>query len=132
MEGDSDRWAYLDSYVRKYCRQRIQLYEEIMTMTTDIAIIANTYQLIPGEVRLAKDYAFGEGVSRYQFIPDLDMAQAWLRMARGEGNPIDEIFLRHEVLESQLMLAPNMMQTKAHQIAQSLYPWSELLGGTNR
>jgi hypothetical protein len=132
MNGEIDRWAHLDPYLSRCCRDLIRLYDEIEAMTTDITTIANTYQLRVEEVTRAKDHAFGNGVSRYQFIPDLDMAEAWRRMARGEGTSVDEVLLRHEILESALILDRGITQKQAHDIAQERYPWSELLGEANR
>lgn len=85
------------------------------------------YQLTVDQVQRAKNYAFGEGVSLYQFSPDLQMAEAWNRMMLGEGTDIDEVLLRHEVLESELVINQGINQLDAHQLAQAQYPWSVLI-----
>jgi hypothetical protein len=108
------------------------MYDEIMAITDDICVISDYYDVSKEETQRAKDHAFGNGVSRYQFIPDLDMAEAWRRMARGKGTSVDEMLLRHEILESALILDRGITQKQAHDIAQQRYPWSELLGGDNR
>jgi hypothetical protein len=41
------------------------------------------------KIERAKDYAFGNGVARYEFYPDIDMSRAWLRLAKGEGTDVD-------------------------------------------
>jgi len=71
-----DRWGHLDKYERKYARKIIIAYDEIMQLTEDIPEIASRYNLSVEDVRRAKDYAFGSGVSRHQFLPDEDMAAA--------------------------------------------------------
>jgi hypothetical protein len=121
------RWSYLDPYFLKYLRSRIEAYDQIMAMTEDVKIIAKSYQISLEEVQRAKNYAFGEGVSRYQFIPDLDMAQAWQRMAQKQGKKLDEVLLRHEVMESDLVINKGLNQLIAHNLTQEKYPWSELL-----
>jgi hypothetical protein len=121
------RWSYLDPYFLKYLRSRIEAYDQIMAMTEDVKIIAESYQISLEEVQQAKNYAFGEGVSRYQFIPDLDMAQAWQRMAQKQGKKLDEVLLRHEVMESDLVINKGLNQLIAHNLTQEKYPWSELL-----
>jgi hypothetical protein len=121
------RWSYLDPYFLKYLRSRIEAYDQIMAMTEDVKIIAKSYQISLEEVQQAKNYAFGEGVSRYQFIPDLDMAQAWQRMAQKQGKKLDEVLLRHEVMESDLVINKGLNQLIAHNLTQEKYPWSELL-----
>ncbi len=45
----------------------------------------------------------------------------------GKGTDIDEVLLRHEVLESELVINQGMNQLDAHQIAQAKYPWSILM-----
>jgi hypothetical protein len=82
-------------------------------------------------IQRAKDYAFGSGVAKYEFYPDEDMANAWFRLAAGKGNDLDEIFLRHEIHESDLVLNQNIAQPLAHQQTQILYPWSRLLKESN-
>lgn len=122
-----EKWSHLSEYERKYFKQRIKAYDEIMQRTDDIPEIASRYQLSAEEVQRAKDYAFGSGVSKYEFIPDNDMAAAWKRMASGQGTDIDEVLLRHEVFESDLVVNQEMNQIDAHQLAQERYPWSILL-----
>jgi hypothetical protein len=127
MNSEAGRWIHLEQYTKKYLKQEIVAYDEIAQMIDDITIIANCYQVMPQEVMRAKDYAFGSGVSKYRFIPDMDMAMAWKRMAAGKGTAIDEVLLRHEIFESDLVINKGMNQKAAHELAQAKYPWSELL-----
>jgi hypothetical protein len=127
MNSEAGRWRHLEQYTRKYLKQEIIAYDEIAQMTDDVTIIANCYQFMPEEVRRAKNYAFGSGVSKYRFIPDMDMAMAWQRMAAGKGTAIDEVLLRHEIFESALVINKAMNQKAAHELAQVKYPWSKLL-----
>ena len=122
-----NRWAHLDPYERKYVRKIVIAYDEIMQLTEDVAAIASRYNISIEDVRRAKDYAFGSGVSRHQFLPDEDMAAAWIRMASGQEIDIDEILLRHEIFESNLVINQGMTTKDAHNLAQEKYPWSELL-----
>jgi hypothetical protein len=122
-----ERWAHLDLYERKYVRKVIIAYDEILQLTEDIFTISRRYNLNIEAVQRAKDYAFGSGVSRHQFLPDEDMAAAWNRMASGQGIDIDEVFLNHEVFESNLVVHQSMTVDDAHTLAQAQYPWSELL-----
>lgn len=122
-----ERWAHLDPYERKYVRKVIITYDEILQLTEDVLTIARRYNLNMEAVQRAKDYAFGSGVSRHQFLPDEDMAAAWNRMASGQGIDIDEVFLNHEVFESNLVIHQGMTVDDAHTLAQAQYPWSELL-----
>lgn len=98
-----------------------------MEVTEDVARIANRYQSNPDDVERAKDYAFGSGVSRNKFSPDSRMAEAWNRMASGQGTELDEILLRHEILESGLVINRGMSQSEAHELVQQRYPWSILI-----
>lgn len=127
MTLDPNRWQHLEPFIYKLSKQRIQLYDEIMEMTDDIEVIANTYSFPIESVKRAKDYAFGNGVSQYQFYPDSDMAEAWLRLAQGNGTAIDRIFLEHEIYESNLVENQEMLQTDAHDLTQLKFPWSILL-----
>ncbi len=122
-----ERWAHLDPYERKYVRKVIIAYDEILQLTEDVPTIARRYNVSIEAVQRAKDYAFGSGVSRHQFLPDEDMAAAWNRMASGQGIDIDEVFFNHEVFESNLVIHQDMTVDDAHTLAQAQYPWSELL-----
>lgn len=126
-EVQRNKWSHLNQFERKYLKQAIQAYDQIMLEINDIQQITNYYQLTVDQVQRAKNYAFGEGVSLYQFSPDLQMAEAWNRIMLGEGTDIDEMLLRDEVLESELVLNQGINQLDAHQIAQAQYPWSILI-----
>lgn len=121
------RWQHLEPFIYKLSKQRIQLYDELMEMTDDIEVISHTYSFSIESVKRAKDYAFGNGVSQYQFYPDSDMAEAWLRLAKGNGTAIDRIFLEHEIYESNLVKNKGMLQKKAHDLTQLKFPWSILI-----
>lgn len=122
-----DRWDHLNKYERKYAQNIIMAYDKIMQVTEDVCKIASRYRLSVEEVQRAKDYAFGSGVALNQFLPDEDMAAAWTRMASGQEIDIDEVLLRHEVFESNLVVNQGMNTENAHNLAQARYPWSELL-----
>lgn len=126
-EVQRNKWSHLNQFERKYLKQAIQAYDQIMLEINDIQQITNYYQLTVDQVQRAKNYAFGEGVSLYQFSPDLQMAEAWNRMMLGEGTDIDEVLLRYEVLESELVINQGINQLDAHQLAQAQYPWSILI-----
>jgi hypothetical protein len=121
-----DRWGHLTFYERRYLQDAIKVYDAIVDRVDDIDQIANRYQLDIEDVRRAKDYAFGSGVSLYEFAPDSRMAEAWVRMASGTETAIDEILLRHEILESYLV-SQGMNQPDAHTLTQQRYPWSILI-----
>ena len=121
------RWTHLEEYGLKYFKEVTKAYDELLSTSDDIYEIANRYQLTIEDVGRAKDYAFGSGVSQYQLIPDEDMAVGWKRMASGQGTNIDEVLLRHEVFESDLVVNQGMNQEYAHELAQARYPWSELI-----
>jgi hypothetical protein len=127
LNFEARKWTHLDEYERKYLQQAMQAYDEIMQNDSDIFIIASRYQLSVEDVQRAKDYAFGRGVSQRQFSPDSRMAEAWQRMALNQGNRLDEILLRHEVYKSDLVTNQDLSQTQAHQLAQTLYPWSNFI-----
>lgn len=127
MNGEIDRWAHLDYYEAKYCRAEMVMYDEIMAMTDDIRVISDSYDVSEEETQRAKDYAFGSGVSQYEFYPDRDMAEAWFRMARGRGTEIDRVFLQHEILESDLVINHGMTQPAAHNLTEARYNWRALL-----
>lgn len=121
------RWSHLNQYERKYLKEAMRAYDQIVELTDDVPAIARPYQLSADDVQRAKDYAFGSGVSRYEFSPDLRMAEAWTRMASGQGTDIDEVLLRHEGFESDLVVNQGMNQPDAHQLPQERYPWSVLI-----
>jgi hypothetical protein len=127
-----EKWVHLDSYEQKAFRKIIQAYDEIMDRTDDIHIIARKYHLNPDDIQRAKDYAFGSGVSKYKFTPDIDMVQAWQRIALREENDIDKVLLKHEVYESDLVINQGMNQIDAHNLTQEIYPWSILLKERNQ
>ena len=77
MEGDSDRWAHLDIYEQKLTAKVREDYDQIMGNNQDILEIAAQYEISEIDIRRAKDYAFGSGVSRYQFFPEGLMVAAW-------------------------------------------------------
>jgi len=124
MAQGSDRWDYLSYYERKYLKVAIEAYDKIIEDTDDIPNISQQYQLDIEEVKRAKNYAFGDGVCTWGFTPDLWMAQAWQRLATGEGNECDELLLKHEVFESNLVINQSMTVQDAHLLAQARYPWS--------
>ena len=97
------RWSHLNKYELKYLKEAIKAYDEIVRATDDVPEMSCRYELDPNDVRRAKDYAFGSGVPQYEFSPDTRMAGAWKRMASGQGTDLDEILLRHEVFESDLI-----------------------------
>lgn len=123
----NNKWSHLNQYERKYLKETIKAYDRIMEVTEDVPRIASRYQSSPDDVERAKDYAFGSGVSQNKFSPDSRMAEAWNRMAWGEGTELDEILLRHEILESDLVINRGMSQSEAHELAQQRYPWSILI-----
>ncbi|MBC6479434.1 MAG: hypothetical protein GDA56_18325 [Hormoscilla sp. GM7CHS1pb] len=125
------RWSHLTQYELKYLKEAMRSYDLIILVTDDIPRIARRYQLSVSEVERAKDYAFGSGLVAYQFSPDIHMAEAWNRMASGQGNDLDEVLLRHEVFESDLVVNQGMSQPDAHNLAQARYPWSILITRQN-
>jgi len=109
----------------------MRAYDQIILVTDDIPRIARRYQLSVSDVQRTKDYAFGSGLGASQFSPDIPMAEAWNRMASGQGNDLDEVLLRHEVFESDLVVNQGMNQPDAHNLAQARYPWSILITRQN-
>jgi hypothetical protein len=87
-----------------------------MEAADDFVSIANRYNLSASDIKRAKDHAFGSGVTKYGFRPDGGMAAAWKRISQGTPTDVDEIFLRHEILESQLV-AQGYTQGQAHLVA---------------
>jgi hypothetical protein len=129
MAPNFDRWIHLNFYERKYLKEVIDSYDQIMATTDDVVMIASYYQLSIEEVTRAKNYAFRQGVLEHQFSPDSLMVEAWQRLATQKANQIDLVFLLHEIYESELVWNQNVPQIEAHQKAQKLYPWSDLLLG---
>ena len=120
----NNRWYYLNQYEKKYLKEAMKAYDRIIESKDDILKIANRYQLNFEDIERAKQYAFGKGVLQNQFIPDLRMAQSWERMTLGEEIDSDEVLLKHEILESDLVMNQGLNQLDAHKIAQTQYPWS--------
>jgi hypothetical protein len=127
MALSSQRWSHLNIYEKRYLREVIKIYDKIMVETQDIQRIATNYKISIEEVKRVKNYAFGDGVSSYEFSPSPDMADAWLRMSSGKATTLDEVLLRHEICESDLVINQGLKQQKAHKLAQEKYPWSDLL-----
>lgn len=123
----TDRWSHLNQLERKYLKAAMKAYDEIIESKDDILKIANRYQLNFEDIERAKQYAFGTGVLENQFIPDLQMAQSWERMASGEEIDSDEVLLKHEIRESELVINQGLNQLDAHKIAQKEYPWSIII-----
>ena len=122
-----DRWSHLEPYVRQTLQEVLIKYDQIMAMNQDIVTIAKCYGYSETEIDRAKNYAFGQGVSDYDFFPDDDMANAWLRLAQGQGTEIDQVFLDHEIWESDLVVNQGLSQPVAHARTQEKFPWSVLL-----
>ena len=123
----ADRWSYLNQYEKKYLKEAMKAYDRIIESKDDILKIANRYQLNCEDIERAKQYAFGRGVLQYQFIPDLRMAQSWERMTLGGEIDSDEVLLKHEILESDLVINQGVNQLDTHKIAQDEYPWSLMI-----
>ncbi len=123
----ADRWSHLNQLERKYLKAAMKAYDKIIESEDDILKIANRYQLNFEDIERAKQYAFGKGVLQNQFIPDLRMAQSWERMTLGEEIDNDEVLLKHEILESDLVINQGLNQLDAHKIAQNEYPWSIII-----
>ncbi|MCA2693501.1 MULTISPECIES: hypothetical protein [unclassified Microcystis] len=130
MEGDSDRWAHLDIYEQKLTAKVREDYDQIMGNNQDILGIAAQYEISEIDIRRAKDYAFGSGVSRYQFFPEGLMVAAWRRLAGAQGNNLDRMFLNHEIYESDLVINRGFSQQQAHLLAQKQYTWSDSIQQT--
>ena len=126
MTPSSEKWLHLNTYEKRYLKQVIKTYDKIMMETQDIQQIATEYKVSIEEVKRAKDYAFGTGVSQNQFSPDPNMAEVWLRLGSENGTQVDEVLLRHEIYESDLVLNKGYKQANAHKLAQKRYPWSDL------
>lgn len=131
MSSTPKRWQHLEPYVFEVYLPIIKRYDQIMNSTNDVIAIAKVYGYLKLEVQRAKNYAFGDGVSHHEFYPDEDMAEAWERLAKGQGNEIDLIFLNHEIYESHLVESHNIEQSLAHDITQIKYPWKNRLRGIN-
>ena len=113
MTNNDDRWQHLNPYERRYSLSAMQVYDEIMLRTTDVIEISERYQFSLEEIKRAKNFAFGDGVSSYEFSPSSDMADAWLRMSSGKETPLDEVLLRHEIYESDLVINQGLKQSDA-------------------
>jgi hypothetical protein len=127
MTLDPNRWQHLETYEKRYLKSAMQAYDDIMLQTQDISVISQHYHLSLEEVQRAKDYAFGRGVSQNQFAPEIKMAEAWCRLISKDGTPVDEVLLRHEIYESDLVINKGYKQSDAHKLAQKQYPWSDLI-----
>jgi carboxylesterase type B len=127
MTPSSEKWLHLNTYEKRYLKQVIKTYDKIMMETQDIQQIATEYKVSIEEVKRAKNHAFGEGVSSYEFSPSPDMADAWLRISSGKATTLDEVLLRHEIYESDLVINQGLKQSDAHKLAQEKYPWSDFL-----
>ena len=123
----TDRWSHLNKLEKKYLKEAMKAYDKIIESEDDILKIANRYQLNFEDIERAKQYAFGKGVLQNQFIPDLRMAESWERMTLGEEIDSDEVLLKHEILESDLVINQGLNQLDAHKIAQNEYPWSIII-----
>ncbi|MGM3308641.1 hypothetical protein ACSQ6I_22145 [Anabaena sp. WFMT] len=122
----------IDRIQKKYLKEAMKAYDKIIESKDDILKIANQYQLSSEDIERAKQYAFGKGVLQNQFIPDLRMAQSWERMVLGEEIDSDEVLLKHEILESDLVINQGLNQLDAHKIAQAQYPWSMIITKGNK
>jgi hypothetical protein len=114
----SDRWSYLSSIERQFLQEAIVAYDRIMSRIEDTQLLSNLLNLDQSDLDRSKNYAFGEGVRLYEFIPEILMAQAWERLVQGQGTEIDLIFLQHELYESDLVINYGYPPQKAHELAQ--------------
>jgi hypothetical protein len=64
-----------------------------------------------------------------QFPPDINMANAWERLASNTFLKSDLEFLKHEYAESLLMGRCEVSWRKAHDITDTVYNWINYLQG---
>jgi hypothetical protein len=116
VDSPSDRWAHFGNYEKnsRVKRGRRQDYDDITSDTGDISIVAARYGLSETAIERAKDHAFGSGVSRYEFFPERLMVEAWRRSVSDTGKALDEMFLKHKIYESDLVIDRGHSQKQAH------------------
>ncbi len=63
-----------------------------------------------------------------QFDPDADMAEAWIRLRRGEPLPQDVLLLEHELREARYLEEhPDATYARAHEHANERYNWERTI-----
>lgn len=106
-----------------------KLYNQIRQRRTDYINVARNTRLSLEQCKIIKNYLFydrhelSDGYK--QFLPDIMMAQSWLRLSEKNGNNIqkhDVVMVYHELTEVVLLLTnTNMSQREAHNLAERKY-----------
>ena len=106
-----------------------KLYSQIRRRKTDYINVARNTMLSLEQCKIVKNYIFydrhelSDGYK--QFLPDIMMAQSWLRLSEKNGNNIqrhDVIMLYHELTEISLLIHnTNISQRQAHNLAESMH-----------
>lgn len=106
-----------------------KIYEQIRRRKTDYINVARNTRFSLEQCKVIKNYLFHdrhELTDGYkQFIPDIMIAQSWLRLCEIKGNRIkkhDIMLLFHELTEIQLLLNnADISQREAHRMANRKY-----------
>lgn len=113
-------------------RHADRMYEEIRHRTTDAAAISkNTVftEKAATEIKqhmFVKEHRFADGSVR-RFDPDFEQAQAWDRLAQGNGSVSDLVLLKHEYVELTQMRLHNYDYETAHEIANKYHNWAKII-----
>lgn len=114
-------------------KMTLQKYEEIRNASNDIIIIAKNTGIDTDIIRQVKEHVFikehvlWDGIRR--FDPEINMANAWERLASNTFLKSDLEFLKHEFAESILMGKHDVSWRNAHDITNKVYNWVAYLEG---
>ena len=108
------------------------MYEEIRHRTNDAKRISSHTIFKESAVEEIRQHVFIEKHhfedGRYErFLPDFEQAQAWERLARGEGTVVDLELLKHEYVELTQIRLHGYVYEQAHEIANKKHNWWAML-----
>lgn len=86
-----------------------KMYETFRNVNTDVPKVAKITGCTEQQIRDIKKHVF----ENPEFTPDFDQAQTWLRLRDGKPIEADFIFIKHELMEIELM-GKGMTQQQAH------------------
>lgn len=120
-------WKFLDPIERRDYKDAISSYERISKTENDASQIARHYDADTVALERVKQHVFEELPLYKDSFPDGEIVAAWDRLSIGKANKADQIFLQHELMESDLVHNHGMPLVDSHQMTEEVYNWSKAL-----
>ncbi|BDC34600.1 hypothetical protein Noda2021_05580 [Candidatus Dependentiae bacterium Noda2021] len=129
LEGSTIGTKEYEKLEKRAC----ELYEKIRTDKNDVAIVSKNTGIKQSIIEKIKNHVFmdqhllADGLK--QFDPQIDIANAWIRLVDGEFAKSDLLWLKHEFAESLIMRDISVKWSDAHPLINKHYDWQKLIRG---